>query len=184
VSDTDAPPPWPIESSEVDREYSIFTVRRERVRSPRTGELHDFLVVQPSDAVAVVALTPSDELVLVEQYRLGTRENTLELPGGVLHGDDPLAAARRELREETGYAGAELALLGTVDLNPSWQTTRIHLVLATGAVPAGAREEDAGEDIRVRVVPLARARRMAAEGGIRNAVALAGLQLLGARRGG
>jgi ADP-ribose pyrophosphatase len=165
----------------VEYRCSIFRVRRDRARSPRTGRLHDFFVVEPAEAVAVIALTPQRELVLVEQYRFGPREATLELPGGVLHDDDPLAAARRELREETGYAAVSLALLGSVDLNPGWQTTRIHLVLATDAVPAGAREEDEGEDIRVRLVPLARTPRLVANGAIRNAVALAGLQLLHAR---
>jgi ADP-ribose pyrophosphatase len=178
VADPDAPRPWPIEGSRVEHEYSIFTIRRDRARSPRTGLLHDFIVVEPSDAVAVVALTPGRELVLVEQFRFGTRANTLELPGGVLHGDDALAAAERELREETGYRGSGLALLGTLDVNPSWHSQKIHLVLATDAVLAGPREEDDAEDIRVRLVPLADVPRLVASGVIHNAIALAGVYLL------
>lgn len=180
--ESEAPPAWTIEGSEVVARYSIFSVRRDRARSPRNGRTHDFMVFESDDAVAVVALTAADELVLVEQYRFGTRANTLELPGGVLHGDTPLEAARRELREETGYAAAELSLLGSVELNPSWQTTRIHLVLATGARPAGEKEEDDAEDTRVRLVPLRRVRAMVREGTLCNAVALSGLQLLAARR--
>jgi ADP-ribose pyrophosphatase len=174
----DAPEHWPLEGSTVEREYSIFAVRRDRVRSPRTGKLHDFVVLRTADAVAVIAVTPGRELVLVEQFRHGIRENTLELPGGILEDDDPLATAASELREETGYAGAEPVLLGTLDLNPSWQTTRVHFVLIDRAVPAGAKDEDEGEDTRVRLVPLADAHRLVRHGEIRNVVAVAGLGLL------
>lgn len=177
------PAPWPIESTRVDYQCPIFRVHRDRVRSPRTGEVHDFVAVQPDDAAVALALTPGGELVMVEQFRHGVRRVTLELPGGALGGEGPLEAAARELREETGYEAAALVQLGTVDLNPGWETTQIHLVLARDAVPRGEPEQDEGEDIRVRPIPLEQVFRMAERGEIRNAVALTGLFLLRAHLG-
>jgi ADP-ribose pyrophosphatase len=182
VNDADAPRPWPLERSELAWECRIFRVRRDLARSPRTGEVHDFLVTEPDDAVAVIALTTDDRLVLVEQFRHGTRANTLEFPGGVLHGDAPEAAARRELREETGYGAADFRLLASLDVNPSWQAQRIHVVIATGAVIAGAKQEDPAEDTRVRLIEVPTARRMTMDGRIRDAATVAGFHLFEGQR--
>ena len=174
-----APPPWEIESSELLHEYDVYGVRRDRARSPRTGEVHDFHVVAAPDGVVVLALTREEELVLVEQYRHGTREVSLELPAGIVDDDeDPCAAAGRELREETGYVGGEGRRLGTLDLNPSWETTRVHVVVVHDAARVREREQDAGEDIRVRTLPVGAALEEVREGRIRSAVAVAALHLL------
>jgi ADP-ribose pyrophosphatase len=178
-----SPQPWELQSSEHLQDYDVYRVRRDRVRSPRDGSLHDFHVVDAPDGVTVLALTPEHELVLVEQYRHGIRQLSLETPSGILEeGEDPLDAALRELEEETGFRAEEPRSLGTLDLNPSWETTRVHVVLATGARRAG--DEDPGEDTRVRCVATDEVRERVREGAIRSATVVAALHLFWAAGGG
>src|SRR5665811_1421089 len=105
-----APRDWHRTRSEVESDLRVFRVRRDAAISPRTGEERDFVVLESSDLVGVVALTEEGRLVLVRQFRHGLREVTLELPGGLIDaGTTPEEAARAELREETGYGGGEWA---------------------------------------------------------------------------
>ena len=180
---SDSPSPWPVESSEKVHEYAIFDVYHDRVRSPRTGEVHDFYVVDAPQAVVVVALTPAGEVVMVEQYRHGIRELTLELPAGILDGDEPRAGGLRELREETGYEVADAEVIGVLDQNPAWETTRVHVVLGERAERKTEKELDPAEDTRVRLVPRDRLPALVREGKISSAIALAALHLFVTRSG-
>src|SRR3954453_24100190 len=97
----------------------LFRLRRERFRSRISDRTHDYYVMHLADAVHAIALTPDDRIVLVRQFRAGSRHDSLELPGGLLEaGEDPREAGARELLEETGYAGDSPVLLGTVWSNP------------------------------------------------------------------
>lgn len=158
----------------------MFTIRRDRVQSPRNGVVQEYEVLEAPDGVTVLALTAAGELVLVEQFRHGIRRNSLELPSGILEDDDgdPVQAGLRELREETGYAADRARHLGTLVLNPAWQTTRVHVVVASGAKADGDRDLDEGEDPRTRLVPLQRARALVREGEIDSSVVVAALGLL------
>ncbi|MBW3628147.1 MAG: NUDIX hydrolase [Gemmatimonadetes bacterium] len=182
MSSADSPKPWPVESSEMEREYTVYAVHRDRVRSPRTGDVHDYDIVHAPEAVAVVALTARGELVMVEQYRHGIRAVTLELPGGILDDDEPLDAARRELQEETGYQLDQLEYLGFLHQNPSWETTRVHVAFGENARAAGEKDLDAGEDTRVRLVDRGSVRAMIASGEITSAIAVAALYIFEARQ--
>ncbi len=146
---------WNILSSKLDRSYRIFDIRTNRARSPRTGKDYDFYVIKSPEWVNVIPLTPADEVVLIRQYRHGIQDIALEIPGGLVDpGDSPLAAAGRELYEETGYRGEEMISLGSVHPNPAIQDNRCHTFLARNAVFSGSRELDEKEDIEVVLKPL------------------------------
>lgn len=173
------PPSWPLESSETVEEYAMFSVRHDRARDPADGSVKDLHLTDSPEGVVVIALVGTRQLVLVEQYRHGVRRLSLEAPAGIVDdGEEAVGAGLRELREETGFVAEEGELLGTLALNPSWQGTRVHVVLARCAEGGAPRELDDGEDTRVRVVPVERARALAREGAIDSAVSLAALLLL------
>ena len=128
----------------------IFSIRRERVRSPITGREHAFDILDAPDWVNVVALTPSGHVVLIRQFRAGTKTVTTEVPGGIVDpGETPLEAARRELAEETGYESDRWSLIGRVDPNPAFQTNATYTFLAEGARPTSAQRLDETEAIAV-----------------------------------
>jgi len=117
---------WRLVDSRQDRSYGLFSVRINRSRSPRTGNIHEFQVLDSPDWVAVIPVTSADELVMVRQYRHGTASLSLEPPGGLVkHGSTPEQSGREELEEETGYQAAGFELLGCMDPMPRCLPTAI-----------------------------------------------------------
>jgi ADP-ribose pyrophosphatase len=179
MTDSHALPSWPLESSEPMEEYTMFSVRRDRVRDPEDGSVHQYDIAESADAVVVLAFAPSEELVLVEQFRHGVRQLCLEAPAGIVdEGEEPVAAGLRELREETGFAAERGEIVGILALNPSWQTTRVHVLLVRDAGPQEEKELDSGEATRVRCLPLGEVNDRVRRGDIQSAVTLAALKLL------
>ncbi|MGA2332608.1 MAG: NUDIX hydrolase [Syntrophales bacterium] len=166
--------PWTIISSHVDKSYRVFNLRHDRARSPRTSETHDFYVLESPSWVNIIPLTPMKEVVLIRQYRFGIRDMTLEIPGGLMEpSDSPEEAARRELREETGYREETLIPLGTVHPNPAIQNNLCYTFLAENVFPVGQLIQDEREDIEVVLQPLSEIPRLIREGAISHALVIA-----------
>jgi len=132
--DFDPARPW-IETSRTTREDSrVFRQVVARRVSPHTGREHAYFKLDGPDWVNVVAFTPlaeGGELLVVEQYRHGIEEPTFEIPGGACDpGEEPLASARRELAEETGFVSDRWIFLGHCTPNPATQGNRAHTFLA------------------------------------------------------
>ncbi len=132
-------------------------LRADDCETPGGSLIAPYYVLTYPDWVHVVALTPDNMIVLVEQYRHGAGAVCLELPGGAVDAQDenPQAGGQRELREETGYTGTNWQHVASLYANPATQTNRIHTVLATGCTRAGSPELEAGEEgMVVRCLPL------------------------------
>ena len=167
---------WQLVESEQLADYRITRVRRDRRRSPRTGAEHDFIVLQMPEWVNVIAVTRQARIVIIEQYRHGTQEVAVEIPGGVVDaGDSELEqAARRELLEETGYEAEEFVYIGKVTANPAIQDNRCHTFVALGAHAVGEARLEAGEDIAVSEIGIDEVTDLIASGRMSHALVIAG----------
>ncbi len=147
--------PWKKIGSKALGDFRIFKLRSDICVSPRTGKEHDFFVIDSVNWVNVVAVTPNQQLVMVEQYRHGSNTVELEIPGGMMDpGEtDPVATAVRELREETGYEGENARVLGKIHSNPAILNNVTFTVLIENCRLKHSTELDHGEDLITRLVP-------------------------------
>ena len=152
-------------------DYHIFRLRRHTAVSPRTGASGRYVSLEAPDWVNMIALTTEGQVIVVEQYRHGTDSVSLEIPSGMVdHGEEPRAAAARELAEETGYSAERWIDLGMVEPNPAFQNNHCYSYLATGCRPNAQQQFDAGEDIAVHLMPLQEVGRLIQDGTIRHAL--------------
>jgi 8-oxo-dGTP pyrophosphatase MutT (NUDIX family) len=176
MTSSDEPRPWRRLASEPGPDLRLFRQRWDTLENPRNGRALRALVLEARDWCNVVARTPDGRFVLVRQYRFGTQRVTTEVPGGVVERDEePLAAARRELREESGYVAARWTELRPVAPNPAFLDNRCHHFLAEDARPTSAQELDPGEDIAVVTWSADEVRAAIARGELDHSLALTAL---------
>lgn len=131
------------------------------------------------DWIHVVALTPEDEIVMVKQFRFGTENLSWELPGGLMEkGETPIEAARRELREETGFIGCDPEVIGTISPNPAIQNNTCYFVLLRNATRQHELDWDEHEEILTAAIPINEVEEWAHSGKIFHSLSITSLFFL------
>ena len=167
---------WEKVASETGPELPLFQARLDVMRHPSSLRTFTRLVLESVDWVNVIAMTPDGRSVMVEQYRFGIGGLTIEPPAGLVDPDeDSLAAAKRELLEETGYGGGRWRDLGSVQPNPAFHNNRCHHWLAENVDALQPPSPEAGEAIRVHLMTLADLREAITAGRLRHTLALSAL---------
>ena len=126
--------PWPILKSDQIGDFKVFSLNAIQKKSPRTGMNTVYYVLNTVDWVNTIAITPNQELVMVEQFRHATNTLELELPGGMMDKleQDPVMAACRELREETGY---EVDIHKMLPITELYQNNKKYILIRFLATP-------------------------------------------------
>jgi 8-oxo-dGTP pyrophosphatase MutT (NUDIX family) len=166
--------PWRTVSSRQVYENPWISVREDQVVRP-DGEPGIYGVVHYKNVAVGVLAIEDDHVYLVGQYRYPLETYSWEIPeGGCPEGEEPLSAARRELREETGLEATSWRMLGEAYLSNSVADEYAVWFLATGLV-SGKERPEGTEKIRVRRVPLREALAMALDGRIMDALSIVAL---------
>ena len=154
----------------------LFKLRKERYKSQLSTKEHDFFVAEIADAVHVIATDPEGRVLMVRQFRVGSRTDSLETPGGLIDpGEDAITAAHRELLEETGYKAENARLLGGFWSLPSLGTSRIWTVVLENAVKVAEPHGDPTEELQVEWVSKSEIIKEIANGNIHHGCVICGL---------
>jgi 8-oxo-dGTP pyrophosphatase MutT (NUDIX family) len=174
--DTNLEKPWEVIRSEEGPNLVLFQTRYDWVKNPRNAKSMKAVILESSDWVNVVAVTPEKKVVVVRQYRFGVGKTTMEIPAGIIDvGETPEQAVIRELKEETGYISVNWKYLGWVETNPAFLNNLCHQYLALDVVKTSSPELDDGEEISVTELSMEEIRYEIEQGSMRNSLSVLAL---------
>lgn len=158
---------WFIQSTDYLLCTKWLTVRKDKVRMPSGVVIDDYYVLEYPDWINVIAITKEGLFIIEQQYRHGTQSVDYEICAGACCKDeDPLAAAQRELLEETGFGGGEWTLFNISCPNPSAMTNRTYSFLAKNVERVSQPQPENTEDIEVMLMPFGELEKLLQEGRI------------------
>lgn len=167
---------WKTLSSTVVHRNPWFSVRRDAVIRP-DGQRGEYNVIERPDSVFVVALDEAGLVRLIGLHRYSTGVYSVEIPAGGTEGQDPLAAAQRELREETGLVARDWAPLGRVQCANGVLNVFGHVFLATGLTQTDQHRQAEEGIVEERKVTLGRALELVRSGEITDSQSITALAL-------
>jgi 8-oxo-dGTP pyrophosphatase MutT (NUDIX family) len=147
---------WKTLSSEYVGDFHVFKLYKVQREHPVSHKISTFTSLQSNDWVNIIPITEKNEVILVEQYRHGTDEVSIEIPAGIIETDEkPILAAKRECIEETGYCSdSEPILIGSVKPNPAFLDNTCYHFLWKNVEQRYPQHLDENEDINVLKLPL------------------------------
>jgi ADP-ribose pyrophosphatase len=155
----------------------ILQLRVDTVRLP-SGRVTKREIVEHDDCIAILAIDSDDNVLLVKQFRKAVDKEVLEIPaGGIEPGEEPAAAVKRELREETGFLPKRVERIGGFYTTPGYSSEYLHLFVASDLTSAKLQAEDT-ESIKVERVPISQILELIRTGAISDAKSIAGLLIL------
>jgi len=167
---------WKTLSSEYIHKGPWATLRTDKCEMPDGRIVNDYYVLEYPNWVNAVAITEDNKVLMVRQYRHAADIVSLEIPGGVIDGDElPEAAMKRELLEETGYLFDDIELLTTVYANPATANNQTYCYLAKGGKKIQGQNLDEHEELIVEEYSIAEVKQLLADNKISQALHCTGL---------
>lgn len=162
-----------IEEKEVGK-FKIFNLSWIKRQHPTMEKEGDFVVLKSPEWVNIIPITKENNIVFVEQYRHGTDEITLEIPGGLVEeNENPMFASQRECLEETGFEGdGNATLLGYNVPNPAFLTNKCYSYVWFNCKKTSKQNLDPHEDINVVEIPMAKVKDYIIQGKIKHSLVL------------
>lgn len=168
-----------ILKSEKKYHAHVFDVSSLEVRLPN-GKIRNYDLVEHVPAVEIIPVTSDGKILFVRQFRMGANKQLLELPAGILNGDhgneDPLLAAERECREETGYESKDIKRIGGFFMTPGYCNEYIHVFLAKDLVKNPLPQDD-DEFLKLEALPIEEAYQMAENAAFEDVKTIAALMM-------
>lgn len=141
---------WELIKSEMALNEKWYKVRKDTVKLPNGKVMDDYFLGLRGDYVQMIPIFENGDILMVKQYKHGVGDFTLELPAGMMNeSENPLACAKRELQEETGYEGSNWKELGVFAENPTKSVNNSYWYLVTGLTDKGLQHFDESEEIEV-----------------------------------
>lgn len=174
--------PWTTIQREKIADCRVFSVHKQI--SMRTAgdssETHNFFVFRPHDWVNIIPVTADYQVVMIEQYRHGIEQITLEIPGGMIDAEDvsSATAGERELLEETGFTGDRAIFLGRNHPNPAIQSNICDTYLALNVSQIEVPQFGGTEEVAIRLVPIKEIPSLIADGHITHALVIVAFHYL------
>ncbi len=171
---------WKIQNRKRVFHSKFVNVYKDRVKLPNGKIIPDFMLTEKSDYVMIVATDIKNRLIIQREYKHGAAEVQYALPAGLIDkGESPIKAAKRELEEETGYAGGRIRYIGMFTEYATKDMHKAHVFRVSGLKTRGKQKLEDTEDIDISLITIPAIKKQIVDKKWKNGSALAALALSG-----